>query len=292
MIKTSYITSIFISIVILFSCCKKNDDNEITDESGPKLIFEFLFDSSQARLNNLGIPATVPSGNGAQSPVFNGMSAHYVELAPGPLTMLGSGIVLYRADETLAGGDLAIDFEKSKIAGNGEPFLSVPIKNISPGSYQYLRVSLAYQNYDIKVRYTGLDFTGTVASFIGFNTYIKSFKPKVTSVPVNANKAQGFWAFEAYGQVIQGQAPAGATTVPNPIFATSPIPQGSCVVTGPFSAPLQITGNEKNDIIITVSLSTNKSFEWTDQLGDGIYDPGNGDLVIDMGIRGMIPIVK
>jgi hypothetical protein len=44
----------------------------------------------------------------------------------------------------------AIDFSKSVFAGNNEAFYSVPLKNIAAGTYKWLRVSLAYQNYDIK----------------------------------------------------------------------------------------------------------------------------------------------
>lgn len=268
--------------------CKKDK----ADSSEPQLIFKFRFDSTQQRLNNIGQPATIPSGHGAQSPVFNNMSAHYIELAPNMYTALGAGNILYKASETSAGGDPAIDFSKSIIAKNGETFYSVPLKNVNAGTYEWLRISLAYQNYDVKVRYNGLDFTGTIASFIGFNTYINSFKPKSTTVNVNANKLQGYWAFEALGFVTQGQAPPGSTTVVNPIFNTSPIPAGSCVVTAAFDTPLTISGNEKEDVVITVSLSTNKSFEWTDSAGDNIYEPDAGDTVVDMGVRGMKPVVN
>ena len=78
----------------------------------------------------------------------------------------------------------------------------------------------------------------------------------------------------------------------NPIFNTSPIPAGSCVVTGAFQAPVTITGNETADVVITVSLSTNKSFEWTELDGDNKFEPVNGETVVDMGIRGMLPIVE
>jgi len=87
-----------------------------------------------------------------------------------------------------------------------------------------------------------------------------------------------------------GQAPG--TTVPNPIFATSPIPAGSCVVTGAFAAPFTVTGTETEDIVIIVSLSTNKSFEWIENDGNNVFDPINGETVVDMGVRGMIPIVQ
>jgi hypothetical protein len=290
-VSSSLLLLFSISFLMLSSCKKSNDST--ADDSGPKLIFKYKFDSSQIRLDNLGQPSSLPAGHSAQSPVFNGMSSHYVELAPSAFTALGAGQVLYKSSETTAGGSNAIEFEKETVAKDGEVFLSVPLKNIKPGSYEYLRVSLAYQNYDIKVRYNGLDFTGTLASFIGFNTFIKSFKPKTVNINVNANKLQGYWAFEAYNQTVDGQAPAGATTVPNPIFASSPIPQGSCVVTGPFAgAPLQITGQEKNDVVVIVSLSINKSFEWTDQNADGLYEPAAGDTVTDMGIRGLIPIIQ
>jgi len=133
--------------------------------------------------------------------------------------------------------------------------------------------------------------TGTVASFIGFNTFIADYFINQESVAVNANKPQGYWGFETMGFTTTGQAPAGATTVPNPISSTSPIPAGSCVVTGAFDQPLVITGNETKDIEITVSISTNNSFEWTDD-GDGLFQPEVGDAVVDMGIRGMIPFVQ
>ena len=169
----------------------------------------------------------------------------------------------------------------------------MPLSSLPAGEYNWLRVSLAYQNYTVKVEQSGFSLDATIASFIGFNTHIQSFKIKHSTILVNGNKAQGFWGVEAsfagFGAVQTGQAPPGATTVPNPIFATSPIPQGSCVVTGQFSSPLLITGSEKSDINIRVSLSTNKSFEWKDPDGNGKFDPANGDQVVDMGIRGMIP---
>ena len=164
---------------------------------------------------------------------------------------------------------------------------------MTPGSYNWLRVSLAYQHYDIKYMFNGAELTGTIASFIGFDTYVRNYKVKDSTITLNSNKLQGYWAFESsylgLGFVSQGQAPPGATTVPNPLQATSPIPAGSCVVTGQFSAPLIITGNETSDINIQVSVSTNKSFEWKDVDSNGKLDPANGDQIVDMGIRGMIP---
>jgi hypothetical protein len=64
------------------------------------------------------------------------------------------------------------------------------------------------------------------------------------------------------------------------------------VVTGAFLTPLIITGTETEDVVVTVSLSTNKSFEWTELDGDNKFEPVNGETVVDMGIRGMLPIVE
>ena len=300
----------FLGLIILagltsLSSCKKNED--------PKLIFKFYFNPSQVRLNNLGEVATIPSGNAGQSPKMNLMSAHYLELSSSANTQIGEGTVLFKANETNLGGSTAIDFSKSTFAGHQEEFYSVSIKDLIPGEYSYLRVSLAYQNYDIKMHWdTNFVVNGTnypvddeydctLASFVGYNSYIDSYKIKNQTITVGANKKQGYWGFEGsatiYGQTYNflqsGQAPEGATTVVNPIASTSPIPAGSCLVTGAFQGgKLKITGKEKDDVIVKVSLSTNKSFEWTDSNGNGKWDPTKGEKIVDMGLRGMIPIIE
>lgn len=280
--------------MLVFSSCEKNADSPTPISNGTaKVNFIFKFDSTQVRLNAIGQPSPMPAGNAGQSPRFNTMSAHYVEMTTSAFTPLGGGVILYKAPQVTTGGATAIDFSNSKFAGNNQVFLSVPVKSFAAGTYTWLRVSLAYQNYNIYVNALGQTIDATLASFIGFNTYLNSFKVKDSTITVNANKLQGYWALEGkylgFGFVSTGQAPAGATTVPNPLFATSPIPQGSCLVTGAFASPLVVTGNETSDINIIVSLSVNKSFEWIDVDGNGTYDPNNGDTVIDMGIRGMIP---
>ncbi|OWY22861.1 hypothetical protein C7N43_05150 [Sphingobacteriales bacterium UPWRP_1] len=282
------ILSVVIAFLLILPACSK----EIQYNYEPHMVFTFKFDPDQERLNNLGLPANIPAGHAAQTPVFNSISAHYVELIPNALTQIGQGQVLYKAPETTTGGSNAIDFSKSKVVGQNEIFLSVPLKDIAPGSYPYIRISLAYQNYDILVSAMGLTIPGTLASFIGFNTYISSFQVKNSTVAVNANKEQGFWSFESVYGLLQGQAPAGATTVPNPLADTSPIPAGSCLVTGQFTEPLVITGNETQNIFVEVSLSVNNSFEWAETGGNSMFEPLDGDVPVDMGIRGMKARVK
>ena len=305
------VVKLSLALVVLSSvgCKKQVDDPVPPPPSTANVVFKFKFDSTQVRLNNIGQPSAIPTGNAAQSPIFNSMSAHYVELAPSAFTALGAGEVLYKAPQTDLAGQTAIDFEKAKFAGNNEIFFTMPIKDIKPGTYEWLRISLAYQNYDVKFRIDttisgfaiNQDFTGTVASFIGFNTYIKSYTIKTAALTVNDNRKQGYWAFEttlsAFGMsktlTGSGQAPDGATTVVNPLFASSPIPAGSCVVTAAFApGKLTITGIEASDIVIEVSLSTNKSFEWQEIIQNGKWDGSKGEPVVDMGVRGMIPTIK
>lgn len=312
--RKSLLPGITVAVILLAGCSKK-DESATATTAEPKLIFKFQFDSTQARLSNTGAPAPMPAGHAGQNPRMNTMSAHYIELAPSALTMLGTGAVVYRAPETSVGGAAAIDFAQSSFAGNGQAFYSVPLRSVAPGDYEYLRVSLAYQNFDVTFHLdttitvppggpvaVSQDYPGTVASFVGFNTYLTNYKVKTQTLTVNGNRAQGYWGFETSGtvagvpfsNVMSGQAPANATTVVNPISATSPIPPGSCLATGAFAGgtKLHITGTETKDIVITVSLSTNKSFEWVDTNGNGKWDATKNEQVVDMGLRGLIPYIQ
>jgi len=277
--------------LLLAVSCDKEDDPVINTSPGPRLVFNFQFDSTQTRLDNLGQPVSVPVGHAAQSPRFNSISGHYIEMTESMFVLPGDGEVLYLGPETDAGGDMAVDFDQANVVAEGEDFFSIPLSQVTSGSYEWLRVSLTYQNFEIDLRALGFDLTATVASFVGYNSYITDHVVKDSTITVNANRLQGYWAVETAFNVVSGQAPPGATTVPNPIFANSPIPQGSCLVTGQFPNDLVITGNETEDIVVTISVSSNDSFEWIDN-GNGIYEPLDGDLVVDMGLRGLVPIVN
>ncbi len=308
------VVALSILATIFLGACKKDSGPETTQgtqPAAPRLVFVYKFDSTQVRLNNIGQPSTIPAGNAAQSPKFNGMAAHFIEMAKTDFDSVGKGTVLYVTPSVTTGittGTFtnAIDFSQQPVKGQGQEIFSVPLSQVTAGSYKWLRISLAYQNYDIIYKSSSIPApglgTGTIASFIGYNTYISSYTIKTTSVPVAANKLQGYWGFETTvlgtTYTVTGQAPAGSTTVVNPLFNSSPIPAGSCLVTGQFvgssgsAQMLTITGNETKDIVIEVSLSVNKSFEWQDNSADGYYQPDAGDVVVDMGVRGMIPKIK
>lgn len=275
--------------VFVFGCSSDSND---TPSNAPNLIIKFKFDPNQERLNNLGQPATIPAGNAAQSPEFQRMSANYIEFASTALTALGQGEIVYEGPETNAGGGMAIDFQNSGFASNNETFLTIPLSDLTAGTYEWVRVSLAYQEGNIDILVNGTNISGTLASFVGYNNYITSFDLNGSTITVNDDVLQGFWAFEALGFTTQGQAPEGATTVPNPLFATSPVPQGSCVVTGQFQNVLSITGEETEDIAVTLSFSVNNSFEWVEVNADSKYEPEVGEQVVDMGLRGLVPYVS
>ncbi len=291
-------------LLLFFSACQKSDEAPKGD-----LVFTLEFDATQPRLNNIGQPADLPPGNAAQTPVFRKMSVHYIELAPSALTLLGKGAIVYKAAETDEGGENAVDFDEAGLAGDGEIFTKISLKDVPPGTYEWVRTSVTYQNYDVAFNlknvptFGDLDNQhGTIASFVGFNTYISDLSPRNATLSVNDDKKQGFWAFEtdfsspfdAYNSIFSGEAPAGSTTVVNPLFATSPIPAGSCVVTGKFAVPLVITGKETGDVTLKLSYSVNQSFEWKDDNANGQLDfyaddPTKNEKVTDMGLRGLIP---
>jgi hypothetical protein len=321
-----------------FTSCKKDtksSSSTTTPPAAPQLKFMFKFDSTQIRLNDSGNVAVLPSTHRAQCPHFNGMSVHHIEMAQTNTTAVGFGVVLYttptntnvppitvwNASHTTSQTYTdAIIFNDETIVGNGAQFFSIPLSQVTAGTYPYLRVSVAYQNYTINYGILAGSYstytltspyytTGTISSFIGYNTYINSYTIKTQNVSINGAKQQGYWGFESsyvsggvtYTTTVNtGQSPEGATTVVNPLFASSAVPPGSCLVTGQFVnptgaiEPLTITGHETSDIVVTVSMSTNKSFEWkhnpTNPADNNIY-PLNGDTVVNMGVRGMKPIL-
>ena len=124
-------------IVFVSTSCDKDSQTNHT------LSFSFEFDPTMPRLDNLGNPSSIPAGNSAQSPSFNKMSAHYIELAQDMYTALGTGAVIYRAPEVTTGGAAAIDFSKSVFAANNETFFTIDLKQIPAGTYKYLRLLLA-----------------------------------------------------------------------------------------------------------------------------------------------------
>lgn len=294
--------------------CTKTDNGAFSDA---KLILRYRFDSTQQRLDNTGMPSAIKDGNAALSPVLNSMSVNHIELMPETTTAFGKGVVLFQAPETSVAGDNAIDFSQSITAGNYEVFFAVSLKDIPPGEYEWLRIAPAYQQFSVTCHLDTVitittdtssqdisiaeDFPATVAGFTGYNTYINSYLLKTVGVEVEGNRKQGYWGFEATYEAeginetdtISGQIPEGSITVVNPLFNSSPVPDGSSAITASFlPGKLVITGKEKENVIVEVSFSTNHSFEWQEILPNGKWDAWKGEPLVDIGFRGMIPVIK
>lgn len=299
-----------LSIVLLaFSC---STDDAPSPSSHPMLHITFVMDTSVARLDNLGNPVSIPNTNAAQHPDFEILGLHFIGLFEDQFSAYENGVTVFSSPTTEAGGSMAIDFEKEAFLSPTNNELSFPLNEISPGSYEYFRTSIGYQKYKITYNLAGaasnnpnwpngisddIDIEATLASFLGFNTYIDHYTIDQQSISVNANKLQGYFGLESNGTIAGFQfnditeGDAAQTTVPNPISASSPIPAGSCVVTGQFPTALVIPETPTEDIHIQITVSINNSFEWQDDNQNGKYEPLLGEDVVDMGIRGIFPSV-
>ena len=281
----------WLSLVVPLSACSLAGDEGGADgtegPSGPQLRIVLDVDPNQLRLDNFGEPAPEPpDGHAAADPDFLLVGSHSVELVPNELTTLGGGETVFDSPHVNGG----VDFDQLPIATPGDELWSGDLADLAPGTYEYLRVSVSYQRYRIQghAEFGGMEISTPVeiASFVEGTTYIDSYEIGDEVVSVGGTKEQGYFgAWSQYTGVIEGQAPVGATTVPNPLDATSPIPVGSCVVTAVFDPPLVINGDESDDLTLHITLSTNMSFEWVDD-GDGKWQPFD-EAVVDMGLRGM-----
>lgn len=257
-------------------------------DDGPALVLLVDVDETLPRLDNAGQPVTeLPAGHAAQNPRFRTIAASHGELVPNAVTPLGQGTELFDSPER----EGAHDFDAVPKAAPGETLIRIPIADITPGSYAYLRMAVAFQRYEVEghAEFMGIDVAADIdiASFLDDQLYISAYEIGDTTVELNEVKSQGYFgAWSQYTGVTTGQVPTGATTVPNPLDATSPIPVESCVVTGIFETPFVITGDESEDITLHVTMSTNQSFEWTDTNQDGLWQPLD-ESVADMGLRGM-----
>jgi len=300
---------VYVFLVFAFSSCLSDDD---TISVQPMLNISFVMDANAGRLDNLGNPVSIPQGNAAQSPDFDLLGLHFIGLYPDKFTPYDAGTTLFVSPTTQEGGSTAIDFVQELFLWESSNTLSVPLSSVNPGTYEYFRSSIGFQQYNIVYNISGasqnipdwpsgvsddIDVDGTVASFLGFNTYITNHRIVNRWLVVNGNKAQGYFGLESNGEIAgfqfnelaEGDAPQ--TTVPNPIDATSPVPEGSCVVTGKFPTALVIPENPTESINIQVVISINNSFEWEDNNGNGKYEPLLGEQVVDMGTRGVFPTV-
>ncbi len=279
---------LFCILSIVFSSCEEEKPISV---KGPNLLIRLKASGNLPRLDNTGSNSVPAPGNAAVTPTIQQLGLHYIELLPNANTQFGQGEIVYSGEETNFSGPLAIDFSKCKVDDLGIVYLSIPIDEITPGTYFYPRVMLAYQNIELPVVFNGADLKARVAGFVGYNTYIKEYRLDDEVVSLNDDKLQGYWGlevnFSGFSTVFEGQSPPYLTTSVNPLYATSPVPAGACYLTAELAEPIVITGNETKDINLELTFSTNQSFEWKEINMDGKFDPNLGEWPVDMGLRGM-----
>ncbi|MEN9609826.1 MAG: hypothetical protein RLZZ628_640 [Bacteroidota bacterium] len=288
--------------ILLTSCLRKE---EIPN---PILRIKIKTDADLERLDSKGQISTVKAGNAAQTPLVKNLSPGYIEFFQDAKTPVGKGLILYQGEQTRLGGEDAFDFSKCKIIKDGDVFIEMPLKKVAKGTYQWVRASMAYQNADLIFNLMNVpnlgdlqDERGTIATFNSFNTFITKHRIREKEETINANRKFGYWAFETaldkgfsqQNTLKNGQA-VGTSSV-NPNFLIAPVPISSGIMTGAFTTPFTVTGAEVQDITVTLSLSTNQSFEWVDAHKNGKWDIDVKNLiaepVIDAGFRNLKAMV-
>ncbi len=289
-------------IVLALAGCKKN---------GTFVHFKVKFDPLQERLNSTGIPVGVTAGKSAQTPLINSIGINSLELSFNSNVPIGKGSVVYNMPETQNGDSKYFDVSQITKAQDGDIILSIPIKDIPKGKYEWIRAGITYQNFDIQFNLLNapsagnfMDERGTMAVVTGANNFISKLKIFNREQTIDAAKKQGFWMFESklspgyasYNTIYQGQMAANSITFVNPIAQTSPIPKEANIITGRMDTPLSILGNEEGDITVVLSFSCNKIFEWDDTVNrNGKWDIDQKgasttpsiEAITDVGLRGM-----
>jgi hypothetical protein len=285
-----------------WSCQKKAD---------AKIHFIVKFDPLQERLNANGTVAPVLAGRATQTPSMNQIGVECLEVAANNSTPVGKGVSIFQVAPKANSGEIMTQFDQLKMVKDGEIIASVPMKQLGVGKFEYVRLAVAYQNFDVlfsmqEVPFAGnfTDERGTFAVFLSKSNFIGSHTVASKTERVDGSKPQGYWVFEtkfpsAYAtlnRLFSGKVPDSTLTFVNPLHQTAPLPAGSNFITGRFDTPLSITGQENQDITVTLTLSTNKSFEWD----ESIYKNGKWDSnaqantgtpsverIVDVGFKGL-----
>ncbi len=289
---------IITGFLFLGACEKEKVIKEKALPIPPHLIFVINTDSSIFRLDSIGQIALLPAGHRAQSPRMNKFFVHYIELAR-DFDSLGQGKVIFKADETTAGGNPSIDFSKAVLTANNQMAFSLPLTKIPLGTYKWLRLGVAYQNFDIKIKQGASHGVATYGSFLSSSVFVNTCKLKTLSLSPTAgagNIGCGYYMIEQRvgGNIsgAEGKLTDTLITQVNPM-PYSPVPKGKGIITCAFGSalgqlmPLTIDWNSSKNLVIRIKLSTNQSFEWKESGNDNWFEPDAGDTLKDIGFRGM-----
>ncbi len=298
----SKVAIICLTLFLMTGCRKQNS---------ARVYFKIKFDPLQERLNSSGIVAGIGSGNAAQTPLMNTAGIEALEILRNAQAQPKDITTLFSVSTTTSGGNPATDYSKLIMVKDGDTFLSVPISNISPGKYEWLRIAIPFQNFDIRFNMLNVPFIGdlpderaTLASFISSENYITKYKIWEKEDVVNGNKKRGYWSLEtrlnpAYNSlntIFRGYITDNTITFVNPIVKAATSTNASSFITGKLDTPLSITGSETEDITIVLTLSINNMFEWEENINrNGKWDintQGTGgqpqaEKIKDLGFRSL-----
>jgi hypothetical protein len=283
----SYARYLFYSILLLqiISCRKKTDESPDKYPHYSILKINFKLDSLQERLDNYGNISSVPAAHGSMSPQNPKMRIGFVELLTDSGIQPGDGARIFGTGEVIASNDTGYQCCQGFLDENQTyQYLLPEVDN--PIRYYGIRIYFSYQHFDVNYTINDIQYSGSVAAFLAKKSITYYFEVKDSVYTQYSLKQNGEWYFEVdtpgYGIVQHGTA---FTASPNVLFQSVPTEANSCVVTCPIS-PVLIMDYPMSKTI-TISISTNHSFEWVENSTPGIFEPFDGDSIYDIGIRGV-----
>jgi len=249
------------------------------------LNFSFKFDSLQDRLDNSGMLSSIPGNHRALSPKNPGFRIGYIELLSDPSTPAGYGVRIFGTGQVSNSFDTGYPCCQGVIDEN-ENFSTPYLALQDPTTFNWMRIYFTYTHFDIDYKINGSPYETSVSGFLAEKSLTYYFEIRDSVYSEYSTKINGEWYLEAdtpgYGVVLHGSA---FTASPNILYNTVPTPSNSCVVTCAIDPPLFF--DHPDNKTITISLSTNKSFEWIENSDPDFFEPFNGDTIYDFGIRGI-----
>jgi hypothetical protein len=312
------------ALSLLLICLASFTPWSCNDDGGGSLFDPFLrlrvnFDTQGERFDANGELAEVPEGRAAYTPEMRELRISSIELVPDENTPVGQGVMLYEAATRVVFGEEITELDQTISTAGGIVANRFNFQDIPAGTYPYVRVGLAsakYQlNYDLHYHVKDStdtdsippDFTVPVEltqlsggmAVLYSDAWVNTLTPFNITLDINQQKRQGYYAFETsftssfelgnnvYVDSLFNTIP----TLPNPISATAPTPESSGIITGVFDTPLEVTGQESEDVLVDLTFSTNQAFEWVDPNNDGRWDvwilAETWERISDFGLRSL-----
>ncbi len=269
---------LLIPLILLILSCRRTDDSPPDGRYPYQTALHFIikFDSIQDRLDNNGGLSVIPGGHSVQTPIYNQIAINEIEFLEDSLTAYGYGKTLLS--------------EENLFMNNGSLDLTMYMPGETQTTFHWLRIYFSYQNVSVKCKINGDIVTGTMLSFLKTHTGLYPSQIGDSIIRNDSSRYQGEWFLEVdtsgFGTLLHGQTPQGSLTQPNILHYSWPVQTNSMyVLTCPINPGLYF--NKTPSKTITISVSTNKSFEWVEHSDPNYFEPLDGDTIIDFGIRGI-----